>query len=307
MNDQIPHLHALARALMSLEGLSVGDAFGEQFFNPAHLRAQLTSGVFPTGGWTFTDDTNMALSVYAILRQHQHIHQNTLAQSFAAHFDPARKYGAGATQLLRFIRRGGDWREGSRAMFGGQGSYGNGGAMRVAPLGAFFHHDLAKAAEQARLSAEVTHAHPEGIAGAVAVAVAAGVACTLRGSPPPARTQFIDLVLPHVPPSEVHSKIARARDLSSSISLEGAVSLLGNGSQISAQDTVGYCLWCAGELLGNYEQALWLTAAGGGDIDTNCAIVGGIVACYTGVNGIPSAWRAAREPLPNWPFSEDME
>jgi ADP-ribosylglycohydrolase len=35
----------------------------------------------------------------------------------------------------------------------------------------------------------------------------------------------------------------------------------------------------------------------GGDIDTNCAIIGGIVALGAGREGIPSAWLAAREPL----------
>jgi ADP-ribosylglycohydrolase len=38
----------------------------------------------------------------------------------------------------------------------------------------------------------------------------------------------------------------------------------------------------------------------GGDTDTTAAIVGGVVAAYTGVDGIPPAWRAAREPLPGW-------
>jgi ADP-ribosylglycohydrolase len=34
-----------------------------------------------------------------------------------------------------------------------------------------------------------------------------------------------------------------------------------------------------------------------GDRDTNCAIVGGLVAALTGREGIPSDWLAAREPL----------
>ena len=65
-------------------------------------------------------------------------------------------------------------------------------------------------------------------------------------------------------------------------------------------DTVPFCLWCAGEQLDRYDEALWLTASAGGDIDTNCAIVGGIVANYVGEEGIPLNWRAGREPLPAW-------
>ena len=62
-----------------------------------------------------------------------------------------------------------------------------------------------------------------------------------------------------------------------------------------------FCLWCAAKYLDNYEEAMWATVSVLGDRDTTCAIVGGIVACYTGVEGIPPRdWRAAREPLPDW-------
>ncbi len=81
---------------------------------------------------------------------------------------------------------------------------------------------------------------------------------------------------------------------------------LGNGSRISAQDTVPFVLWCAAQHLDNYEQALWLVAAGQGDMDTNCAMVGGIVATYTESKGIPAEWLRRREPLPNWPFETDQ-
>jgi ADP-ribosylglycohydrolase len=79
-----------------------------------------------------------------------------------------------------------------------------------------------------------------------------------------------------------------------------AVSALGNGECISAQDTVPFSLWCAARRLGDYEEALWLTVSGLGDRDTTCAIVGGIVVCFTGSGAIPGDWLRAREPLPEW-------
>ncbi len=97
-----------------------------------------------------------------------------------------------------------------------------------------------------------------------------------------------------------------ARDALASTSVEAAVSMLGNGTGVSAQDTVPFALWCAGEQLHNYEEALWLTVSGLGDRDTTCAIVGGIVSLSCGIDGIPLAWRQAREPLPDWPFTEDV-
>ncbi|MEA5594520.1 ADP-ribosylglycohydrolase family protein [Rivularia sp. UHCC 0363] len=65
--------------------------------------------------------------------------------------------------------------------------------------------------------------------------------------------------------------------------------ILGNGTKVSAQDTVPFTLWCAAQHLDNYEEALWLTVSGLGDRDTNCAIVGGIVSLSTGVESIPDA------------------
>ena len=49
------------------------------------------------------------------------------------------------------------------------GSYGNGSAMRVSPV-AWLYHDMDTVRRMARLSAAVTHDHPEGIKGAEAIA-----------------------------------------------------------------------------------------------------------------------------------------
>jgi len=298
----------LNRARVALEGLSVGDAFGERwFYIPSELIPGLISSrAEPAPIWDYTDDTQMALSVFHMLRRSQSIDQEGLALSFANYYSPSRKYGASMRGLFLHIADGVPWREAARSLFGGQGSFGNGAAMRVAPLGAYFADDLEKVVEQAQRSAEVTHAHPEGIAGAIAVAVAAALACQLHDERKrPERREFLQLILPFVPQSEMQSKLHRALEIPQNwTSIAGVVALLGNGSKISAQDTVPFCLWCVAEHLDNYQEALWLAASAYGDVDTNCAIVGGIVASYTGVAGIPEKWLAAREPLPSWPFAD---
>ena len=193
------------------------------------------------------------------------------------------------------------WRELAAAQFGGQGSFGNGAAMRVAPLGAYFASNLRRAASQARLSALVTHTHPEAVAGAIAVAIAAALAWRYRVRRQcPARAEFVEHVLPFVPAGEVSSRLRRARDIVPHTSAEAAAAMLGSGYRISAQDTVPYVLWCAGQFLEDYEEALWQTASGLGDVDTTCAMVGGIVVLYTGVENIPGEWLRRREPLPTW-------
>jgi ADP-ribosylglycohydrolase len=297
---------ALERALVSLEGLSVGDAFGETFFvNPTMVAGLIADRALETPPWEFTDDTNMALSIVSILRQYGEIDQERLALDFGVRYDPGRGYGPAMHRLLERYAQGEAWREAASRLFVGQGSFGNGAGMRVASLGAYFADDLERVVEQARLSAEVTHAHPEGIAGAIAVAVAAALSCKLREtSSLPQPSEFLDQVRAYVPDSIVREKIRHARNLAPGSSVQLAVAALGNGSQVTAQDTVPFALWCAAQQLNNYEEALWLTVSGLGDRDTTCAMVGGIVACYTGIEGIPAEWRTSREPLPEWPFKD---
>lgn len=298
----------LTRALCSLEGLSVGDAFGEQFFGwPALVEDRIERRALARAPWPYTDDTEMALSLVAVLAERGIIDQDELAQSFALHYDPGRGYGPAMHGLLPQYGGGGDWRALAPTLFGGRGSFGNGAAMRVAPVGAYFADDLSAVVENAARSAEVTHAHPEAIAGAIATAVAAACACRCRGSAPPGQREFLELILPYVPDSIVREQIGHAAELPGGSVIRAAAEL-GTGEQISAQDTVPFVLWCAAKCLDNYEEALWLTVSGLGDRDTTCAMVGGIVAGYTGIEGIPPAWRQAREPLPawsQWPQTED--
>lgn len=60
------------------------------------------------------------------------------------------------------------------------GSYGNGSAMRVSPVGWFFN-TLEETLKFARISAEVSHNHPEGIKGAQATAAAIFLARNGKG------------------------------------------------------------------------------------------------------------------------------
>ena len=58
-----------------------------------------------------------------------------------------------------------------------------------------------------------------------------------------------------------------------------------------------FCLWVAARHLDDYQAALVTAIRASGDIDTNAAIVGGIVALATGPDGIPEDWRSDREPV----------
>ncbi len=80
--------------------------------------------------------------------------------------------------------------------------------------------------------------------------------------------------------------------------VESMINELRFGSRISAPDTVPICLWLAARHLHDFREALWATVSISGDLDTNCAIVGGIVALSVGIEGIPAEWLSAREVIP---------
>lgn len=291
--------NAEERARLSLEGLSVGDAFGERFFvNPDVVDALIERRAVPRAPWHWTDDTAMALSVVETLVACGRIDPDSLARRFAERYmaDPHRGYGGTAHEILQAIARGTAWREASQAAFGGQGSMGNGGAMRAGPVGAYFADDLGRVVDEARASASPTHAHPEGQAGAIAVAVAAALAWRSRGKAVPA-PELLGAVAAHTPPGATHDGLRRACTIAMSEDPRAAASALGNGSQVISEDTVPFALWCAGRHLDDFEGALWTTVAGLGDRDTTCAIVGSVVIMRTGLASIPAAFREAREPL----------
>ncbi|TDB77676.1 ADP-ribosylglycohydrolase family protein [Micromonospora sp. KC723] len=294
----------LALARDSLAGLSVGDALGSQFLVPGRHAADLAADRLPPPPWRWTDDTEMACSVLAELAAHGGVDRDRLALAFAERCEPYRGYGPGAVAILRLIRTGTPWPVAAASAFDGQGSCGNGAAMRVGPLGAWFADSTTRAAAQARASAEVTHAHPEGIAGAVAVAVAASLAARARldGDRPDPVRLLAAVAGALDPASAVAAGIRRAATLLGR-PLPEAVAALGNGSRVTAQDTVAFTLWVAVTHLSDYPGAVRVCVEAGGDVDTTAAIAGAVVAAYTGVGtpgGVPDRWLAAREPLPEW-------
>ncbi len=300
----------LERAFLSLDGLSVGDAFGQRFFyefdrpdwlmTPEEATRLIASRTLPPPPWCFTDDTVMASGVLRVLAKHGHVDQDVLAQDLAALYwqDQSREYGPTTMEILESIHSGCPWQEAAGAAYGGQGSMGNGAAMRVAPLGAFFADDLNKVVVQARASAEVTHTHAEGRAGAIAVAVAAAVAWRSSGDSSTTKgTHCLEIVSDFTPPGQTKDGIIAAMRLPFDSSVEAVAGILGNGSRVTAPDTVPFALWCAARHMDDYVEALWTTVSGLGDRDTTCAIVGGVVALATGAERIPTTWLAARESL----------
>lgn len=295
-----------AAARDSMHGLALGDAFGERWSPPMRSRAEATRQIHARLApaeriWHWTDDTAMALGVLSTLRADGEIVPDRLARAFADIYaaDPARGYGPGMHRLLPELAKCPEaWAAQAAALFGGEGSLGNGAAMRIAPLGAWFHTDLERVASQAALAAGVTHRHPEGIAGAVAVAAA--LAARQHGQEGLQGADFLRSVAARTPEGAVRSGLLHAVSLPATTPPRRAAGYLGSGAQVRADDTVPFAVWSAAHHLGSLADALWATAAGLGDVDTTCAITGGIVAAAAGLGGVPERWLSRREPLPPW-------
>lgn len=291
----------LQQALVSLDGLSVGDAFGQLMSTCApSARRIIEEGGLPGGPWWHTDDSQMAMAIVEELAEHGRIVPDSLAARFVARFqaDPGRGYGKGVRIQLGEIARGTKWQQTSTAIFSGRGSKGNGGAMRSAPVGAFFAADLRKVVVQSEQSAIVTHSHDEGIAGSVAVSLAAAAAWQARSKPQAEAVEFLwETVLHYTPAGETWDGLQKARAIPLTELPSRAASVLGSGFLVTAPDTVPFAIWCAARHLNDYSEALFATLQGDGDCDTNCAIVGGIVALYAGRESIPPLWLTSREPL----------
>ncbi|APZ93365.1 ADP-ribosylglycohydrolase family protein [Fuerstiella marisgermanici] len=285
----------LGRACLSLDGLSIGDAFGQQFFSP-NVAAESKRSNPPTPPWNYTDDTEMAIALTETLRVCESVDQEFFVQQLVERYqsEPNRGYGAGARRLLEDVAEGGCWKTLSQQMFSGSGSHGNGAAMRVSPLVAWFADDIDLTIKQAALSAEVTHTHPEAIVGAIAVALSSGWAWRRRSEQP---EELIPWVISKLDQSEVRRRLEWVATYPLDTWAYTIASQVGCGDEISSQDTVPFCLWMAAAHLNDYSEAMWTAARVGGDMDTTCAIIGGIVAMSVGSEGIPADWKLNREPL----------
>jgi len=283
---------AFEQSLLSLQGLSLGDAFGASLFFPQALFL-IETRALPEAPWCWTDDTQIAVAVVEELRERGMIDQDSLARRLARAYsvDSSRGYPQAMRQVLERITSGEYFRSAARSTLG-DGAYSSAAPARAAPIGAYFAGAPDRAAREALLAAGVTHTYPESLAGAEAVAAAASIAAA---GDPPQGTEFLRAVLPYVQDSEVREALETAACIPGD-DFSRAVNELGVGLSNSAQDTVPFSLWCAAHHLDNYEEALWQAVAGMGLRDTVCAIVGGITALSA--PSLPQDWLSRREPLP---------
>lgn len=282
----------LSRVRGSLLGVALGDAVGARYegMTADYIQRQVPSleslAQAPDRELWYTDDTQMTIGVAEVLVSQGNVSMDALYRQFVANYDPQRGYGRGARHVLE----AGELRyaEVAASVFPG-GSYGNGAAMRVAPIGVCLHQDDDLLWDQAMQSALPTHVHPIGIEGAQLLALAIAWATRTETFD---REALFGLLLSRAQHEVYRRKLEVARTMVDPSDLD----LLGNG--IEAQESVITAIASFALAPDDYLTAVGRLILLGGDTDTLAAMAGGLSGAWVGEDGLPHTWLNHLEQTP---------
>lgn len=238
----------------------------------------------------YTDDTQMMIGVAESLVACGGFDGADMARRFVENFDPMRGYGMGAFHVISKLAAGQPWDQAGVGLFG-TGSYGNGSAMRIAPIGVFYHGDEEKLREAAQLSSIITHTHPLGKQGAVLQAYAVSLALRYGLSGDLDAAQMVRKLRDSLPEdADVFcDKLAAVEHLlDGEPSRDEVIGLLGNG--ITSFESVPTAIYSFLSHLKSFEDAVVYAVSLGGDADTIGAMTGAIAGAHHGYQNIPSRW-----------------
>ncbi len=248
------------------------------------------------GRGTYTDDTQMMIGVAESLAACGGFDGADMARRFVENFDPRRGYGPGTMRAMGGLRQGIPWDEIGTRLFGGSGSFGNGSAMRVAPVGLFYYDDPAELRRVAELSASITHTHYLGKEGAALQAFAVAVAVRREPGAIFDAPSFLDDLRNFVQPdcAEFQEKLTKISDLlTQQPTVFEVVNALGNGVEIF--NSVPAAIYSFLSHPDSFKDAVVYAVSLGGDTDTIGAMTGAIAGAFHGVEGIPDEWLNALE------------
>ena len=267
-----------------LLGLAVGDALGGKFEAQSAdaLRARFPTVehliAYPQEEIWYTDDTQMAIGVCEALIERGEIVEEVLCRAFVANYVPSRGYGRGARAVLDAMEDGRDHRQVAERHFPG-GSFGNGAAMRVAPVGLLFRDDRRRLWEQARLSALPTHLHPLGVEGARLTALAVALCSSAKQFD---RSNFFAELLAACESEEYRAKLEAAARV------QGPNDLAELGNRIEALHSAPTAIASFALTPESFEATIGNVIFLGGDTDTLAAMAGALSGAYLGASRLPS-------------------
>ena len=267
-------------------GSAIGDALGASFEGLWTNELNIEEFSFH-GRWT--DDTHMMIGVAESLIANKGFNGKHMAWTFIKNWEkePWRGYGPGPPRVFRKIKSGVPWNEAAGQLYGGMGSYGNGAAMRIAPVGLLYYDDVEKLREIAYRTAEITHTHELGKEGAAlqAYAIALAVKAENESFDP---ESFLEKLKEFTHLKAYKEKLGKAKFLLNSNDKREIVKSLGN--TVEALNSVVTAMYCFAKCYKSYTKAVLYAVSLGGDTDTIGAMTGAITGAYQGIENITSAW-----------------
>jgi poly(ADP-ribose) glycohydrolase ARH3 len=284
-----------AKYLGGMVGSALGDAIGELAFHYPD-RNKLTAAVEGVAELIYTDDTAMAIGLATSLVNKGCLEGRDLGETFRINFEkePWRGYATGPPTIFSLVRSQGiTYAEAAQMLFGGKGSFGNGAAMRIAPLGLFFHNSQ-KIYELACVSAEVTHAHPIGKDGAAVQALAVAQALKLDSTEEFREEAFVCRLIDFARTSEIREKLELLKKLLHEDAPPPVVAKQ-LGQSVAVQESLPFATYSFLRYASSYEDCLYCAIMHGGDRDTLGAMAGAMSGAYLGLEAIPLSWREKLE------------
>jgi poly(ADP-ribose) glycohydrolase ARH3 len=275
------------RAGGALFGTFVGDVLGMPFEGLAHATIPEDVEMIEArrGQGTYTDDTQMMIALAESLIARGRVDAEHLARAFLDAYVADRGYGAGTQRVFALWCSGVPVATAAGLVFDGQGSRGNGAAMRIAPVAVLFRDDHERLCLEAAASARVTHAHSVGVDGAVVQAAAIGAA--LRGE------DILDVARSAATTAELRGALDDVEGLLG-ITRAPAEVQARLGSSADAAESVAAALYSA-LAHHRFEAAVRFAVRLGGDTDTVAAMAGAVAGARGGYRAIPTRWLEALE------------
>jgi poly(ADP-ribose) glycohydrolase ARH3 len=278
------------RLVGAMLGTALGDAVGAPFEGMARpplyaIAAHLRSAA----PLRWTDDTHMLLALAeSLAATGGTVEPQQLGETFARYFheEPWRGYGAGPPQVFEMALGGMAYEAAAASLFGGTGSFGNGAAMRCSPAAVVGFPDLGVVAELARSQARVTHAHPEGVDGAVLLACMLCFAASVPLADPwPAAA--VDEVEAQLATDGMRQRLREAVDLATAAGVSDG---LGSGVRtgVAAAESVPAAIAVFLAHRRSPIDTLRVAVELGGDTDTVAAMAGALVGAQCGLSGLPA-------------------
>jgi poly(ADP-ribose) glycohydrolase ARH3 len=277
-----------SRFVGALLGTAIGDALGAPVEG---YSMEMVESVYK--GWKmisgrYTDDTEMMIGVAESLIENNGFNGEHMASRFIQNYDGTRGYGPGATGALRRISLGESWKDASKRLFGGEGSYGNGAAMRIAPVGVFYYDSPKKLREIVYGVSHITHAHELGKEGATLQAYAIALAVQNEKEDMLLRLEeFTPNRVYMMKLNRIKGLLQKQKDDGEGVARREVISALGN--EETAFNSVPTAIYSFLRST-NFKNAIIYAVSLGGDTDTIGAMTGAISGAYYGAGSIPKEW-----------------